>query len=467
MALASQSQNSVKRYFTKAPKPNLASHTQPIQLENINHLEVPSSNEFDLDSLKFDPGERTQILDFHPNHRDIIRREYLRQCPCQPRLHNFPKTNFSGSMRRFNPKWFDDEYHDWLEYSVSKDASYCLYCYLFKDNNIHQGGGDVFSSIGFKSWHKKKSFDKHGSSSIHNESKKKCQDLRQQWSIQSSFERQSNQLKHEYWIRLTASVNVVRLLITQGLAFRGHDESKSSLSRGNFLQTLSWYAKVCDNIRDYVLEHAPQNDQMTSPIIQKDIVTACKIETTKAIIEELNGDYFALLVDESFDTSRKEQMAIVLRYVDRMGFVMERLIDVVHVQNTCASSLKSAIVNLLDQHSLSLSYVRGQCYDGASNMQGEINGLKMSIKRESRSAHSIHCFAHQLQLTLVAVSKKCLQVGELVVLVSNILNILGSSFKRMDEFRESQKERIQEALDMGEFTTGRGLESRIWSFKSM
>ncbi|XP_075074852.1 uncharacterized protein LOC142162399 [Nicotiana tabacum] len=364
-------------------------------------------------------------------------------------------------MCRFNPKWFDDEYHDWLEYSVSKDASYCLYCYLFKDNNIHQGGGDVFSSIGFKSWHKKKSFDKHGSSSIHNESKKKCQDLRQQRSIQSSFERQSNQLKHEYWIRLTASVNVVRLLITQGLAFRGHDESKSSLSRGNFLQTLSWYAKVCDNIRDYVLEHAPQNDQMTSPIIQKDIVTACKIETTKAIIEELNGDYFALLVDESFDTSRKEQMAIVLRYVDRMGFVMERLIDVVHVQNTCASSLKSAIVNLLDQHSLSLSYVRGQCYDGASNMQGEINGLKMLIKRESRSAHSIHCFAHQLQLTLVAVSKKCLQVGELVVLVSNILNILGSSFKRMDEFPESQKERIQEALDMGELTTGRGLNQEF------
>ena len=71
-------------------------------------------------------------------------------------------------------------------------------------------------------------------------------------------------------------------------------------------------SKKCDKIRNYVLEHAPQNDQMTSPIIQKDIVTACKIETIKAIIQELNGDYFALLVDESFDVSRKEQIAIVL-----------------------------------------------------------------------------------------------------------------------------------------------------------
>ncbi|XP_060206207.1 uncharacterized protein LOC132633727 isoform X2 [Lycium barbarum] len=96
-----------------------------------------------------------------------------------------------------------------------------------------------------------------------------------------------------------------------------------------------------------------------SPMIQKDIVSACKIETIKAILEELNGDYFSLLVDESFDVSRKEQMAIVLRYIDRNGFVMERLLDIVHVLDTSALSLKRAIINLLAQHSLSLSYVRG------------------------------------------------------------------------------------------------------------
>ncbi|KAK4738634.1 hypothetical protein R3W88_002331 [Solanum pinnatisectum] len=107
-------------------------------------------------------------------------------------------------------------------------------------------------------------------------------------------------------------------------------------------------------------------------MIQKDIVSACKIETIKAILEELNGDYFALLVDESFDVSRKEQMAIVFRYIDRMKFVMERLIDIVHVEDTSASSLKEAIFNLLAQHSLSPSSVRGQCYDGASNME-ELN----------------------------------------------------------------------------------------------
>ncbi|XP_049370130.1 uncharacterized protein LOC125835037 [Solanum verrucosum] len=108
---------------------------------------------------------------------------------------------------------------------------------------------------------------------------------------------------------------------------------------------------------------------MTSPMIQKEIVSACKIDTVKAILEELNGDYFALLVNESFDVSRKEKMAIIFLYIDRMGFVTERLIGIVHVEDTSASSLKEAIFNLLAHHSLSPSSVRGQCYDGESNMQ--------------------------------------------------------------------------------------------------
>ncbi|XP_049403659.1 uncharacterized protein LOC125867267 [Solanum stenotomum] len=192
---------------------------------------------------------------------------------------------------------------------------------------------------------------------------------------------------------------------------------------------------------------------MTYPIIQKDIVTACKIETIKVILEKLNSDYFALLVDESFDISRKEQMASALS--------LERLIDIIHIQDTSALSLKEAIVNLLAQHSLSPSSVSGQCYDGENNIQGEVNGLKMFIRQESRSAHSIHCFSHQLQLTLVGVSKKYVEVEKLVVLVSNIFNVLGSSFKRMDDLRDSQKVAIQDALDMGELTIGKDLNQQL------
>ncbi|XLT62012.1 hypothetical protein HN873_018536, partial [Arachis hypogaea] len=55
---------------------------------------------------------------------------------------------------------------------------------------------------------------------------------------------------------------------------------------------------------------------------------------------------------------------------------------------------------------LSLSRVRGQGYDGTSNMQGVFNSLKMLILKENSCALYVHCFSHQLQLALVTVMKK-------------------------------------------------------------
>jgi hypothetical protein len=71
------------------------------------------------------------------------------------------------------------------------------------------------------------------------------------------------------------------------------------------------------------------------------------------IITEIGGDVFCLLVDESADVSDKEQMAVVLRYVDKYGVLKERLIGVVHVSETTALCLKSNIDKLFTNYKLS------------------------------------------------------------------------------------------------------------------
>jgi len=154
-----------------------------------------------------------------------------------------------------------------------------------------------------------------------------------------------------------------------------------------------------------ILENAPQNDTLTCPMIQKAIDNACVKKTLKAIIGDLNGDYFGILVEESKDSSPKAQKARVLRFINKNGEVVERFIDLVHVSDTSACSLKKAIYSLLFVHSLSPSKIHGQGYDRTSNMKGEINGLKTLIMKDSPSAYYIHYFAHQLQLTLVAIAK--------------------------------------------------------------
>ncbi|KAL6581953.1 hypothetical protein OROMI_005967 [Orobanche minor] len=358
----------------------------------------------DLNSLPSDPALRKKICDYHPNQVDDIRRYYIAKGPCQPRSHDFPQKIVGNKLRRFNREWFD-EYKNWLEYSITEDKAYCLCCYLFRDDIK---GLTAFTSEGFSCWHKKRSLDKH-----------------------------------------VGEVN------------SKHDVAKKKLL-GNFIETLKMIAKQNESINKVVLENSrSEKCQMIAPTIQKDIVECFSKEIVEKIIEELNGDFFSLLVDESSDISEKEQMAMFLRFVDSCGNVKERFLCIVHVKNTCAVSLKAAIEGVFADWSLSLMKLRGQGYDGASNMRGEFGGLKALIMKENPFAYYVHCFAHQLQLALVAVAKKHDEVNDFFNMISTLMNVVGASCKRKDMIREKQAEKVAEAIDNGLIETGTGLNQEV------
>ncbi|XP_050280318.1 uncharacterized protein LOC126721308 [Quercus robur] len=75
------------------------------------------------------------------------------------------------------------------------------------------------------------------------------------------------------------------------------------------------------------------------------------------------------MVDEARDESMKEQMAMVFRYVDAEGFMKEHFFGLIHVVDTTALTLKKGIYSLLSQYYLDIQNIRGQGYDGASNMR--------------------------------------------------------------------------------------------------
>ena len=69
-----------------------------------------------------------------------------------------------------------------------------------------------------------------------------CQSLmNQRQSITSAFERQTTLQEKEQRIRLIASIDCVRFLLRQGLAFRGHNEKDDSHNKGKFLELLLCY----------------------------------------------------------------------------------------------------------------------------------------------------------------------------------------------------------------------------------
>ncbi|KAI3692292.1 hypothetical protein L6452_32106 [Arctium lappa] len=320
---------------------------------------------------------------------------------------------------------------------------------ISEDHHVGKCGSDAFVTEGFNSWNKTERLSLHVGdvNSFHNRALKKSEDLmRQNRSIAVAFQKQSEIEKNEHRIRLNASIKAIRFLLKNALPFRGHDESEMSISKGMFLETLSLIGDCNEDVGKVILKNAPKNNQMVSPSIQKDIASCFANQILKSICEEIGDDVFALLVDESSDVSKKEQMAVVLRYIDARGIVKERFFGIVHVTGTSSSILKSAIDTLFAKHGLSLKQVRGQGYDGASNMRGEFNGLKALILNDNSSAYYIHCFAHQLQLVVVEVAKKHDGVENFFNMLSMVINVVNASCKRKDMLRQSYKDRVQEAI---------------------
>lgn len=410
-----------------------------------------------LRNLPSDPGLRPKMSDYAFNDRDAIRRWYIQNGPCQPVEHIFPQTVFGKKKRRFNSKWFR-LHSDWLDYSISLDSVFCLCCYLFKEDIGNQSGGEIFVTKGFKNWKKPERLFEHvgGVNSSHSKNwKKYCNFENTKNQTETVVIKQDETQDDEYRTILTATLHVVRYLISQGLSFRGHNESDHSLNKGNFLHLLELLAKREEKLNK-AIRNAPGNQKMRAPSIQKQMTASLSFETTEAILKDLNHDIFSILIDGSRDLSGKEQMSVVLRYVNNKGCVMERLLGLSYVTDTSALSLKKNVDNMFSKHNLSIFNIRGQGYDGASNMSGDMNGLKSLILKENNSAHYIHCFAHQLQLTLVAVSSKDLNVATFFNTIANATSIVTGSSKRLDILREKHLCNTRKAIALGEAFTGTG-----------
>ncbi|XP_061365621.1 uncharacterized protein LOC133308902 [Gastrolobium bilobum] len=341
----------------------------PSKCRRIEHTDdiITVRNKF----FERDPGKRKPIWEYSANEVDEIQRAYLMVGPYQPQC-SYPFSK-EKHLRRFQASWFK-KFSSWLEYSPSIDAAFCLPCYLFTT----KAGG------------------RHGC--IHNQR-----------------------------LRVKTSIDVARWLAFQGCDFRGHDETINSRNSGNFIEMIKLLASYNENVADVVLMNAPLTAKYTSPQIQKEILYVLANKVRKQICKDIGDSKFCIIVDEARDESKREQMALVLRFIDKYGFIKERFFDLYHVQDTSSMTLKNAISEILSHHCLDIQNIHGRGYDGASNMRA-----------------------------LIAASKEVSSVYQFFQNLNFIINIINASSKRHDQFQAAQIfefERLQ-AIDELETWTG-------------
>lgn len=223
-------------------------------------------------------------------------------------------------------------------------------------------------------------------------------------------------------------VDAVLFLANQELAFRGHDETESSLNQGNYLETLKLIAKYDAELN----EHLNSNKVFkgTSSHIQNDIIAAVANVLLKAMDSELRESTFiSLLLDEATDVSKHSQLSTVLRYCSN-GKVRERFRGFTDVsKDRSAKAIFVHVEKTVDTCEIGDKLV-AQGYDGAAVMSGETGGLQTLVRLKYEYALYIHCIAHRLNLVLSQVSKTIPDCANFFETLSGFAAFFSHSTKR-------------------------------------
>ncbi len=127
----------------------------------------------------------------------------------------------------------------------------------------------------------------------------------------------------------------------------------------------------------------------------------------------------------------------IVRYVWN-GKVEERLLGVIPVKETTAEVLFNTTCNKLEEHGIEISKLRGQCYDGASNVSGIHTGLEARIKELSPSALFTHCYAHVLNLVIVD-TMNTNRIAKILGTLQNLYVFIETCTKRHAIYLEQQR----------------------------
>ncbi|KAL3201357.1 hypothetical protein MRX96_042957 [Rhipicephalus microplus] len=183
-----------------------------------------------------------------------------------------------------------------------------------------------------------------------------------------------------------------------------HDESARSENKGNFVELLNLFAKY-DDIIGKKLNGGAANAKYVHHSIQDQILEILSHITLTSIKEEMKSSQcFALIVNETKDLSKTEQLSVVVRYYLN-GAVFERFLGFRNAEQLDAKSLLSYVKKTLNRCGIDSQLCIAQTYDGASVMSGTSRGVQALLWQEVPQAVYVHCMNHHLNLVIVDVCK--------------------------------------------------------------
>ncbi|XP_048575424.1 52 kDa repressor of the inhibitor of the protein kinase-like [Nematostella vectensis] len=182
---------------------------------------------------------------------------------------------------------------------------------------------------------------------------------------------------------------------------RDSDPTNAALA-GNFQALLEFQVDSGDQILEQHLENAPRNATYISKTIQNQMISTVGAHILNNLSQEMrDSKYFSVMADEAADIANKENISVVIRFLDSTKNFREEFIGMyICKEGTTGEPIKDLITAAVVDLGLMMEDCRGQCYDGAGNMAGQLNGASSLIRAEHEKAIFVHCMNHQLNLCI-------------------------------------------------------------------
>ena len=136
-------------------------------------------------------------------------------------------------------------------------------------------------------------------------------------------------------------------------------------------------ARILSVIWECKLQHhlvnASGNAKYASPDIQNQVIDVLGDHVqTKILSRVIEAQFFSVVADKVTDCSNKEQLSLVLRYVDPDNLqVHEDFVQFIECDTGITGrALAEKMTSFIEAHGLDLHKLRGQGYDVAGNMSG-------------------------------------------------------------------------------------------------
>ena len=127
------------------------------------------------------------------------------------------------------------------------------------------------------------------------------------------------------------------------LPFRGYEDDtkyhaevgeQSINSVGLFINLLNFPVSHGDNVLKKHLSTAAKNARYRSAPIQNQLIECVGKVISNKLVEEFNeSGVFAILADESTDCSNKEQLALIIRFVDKNNEIREEFLKFIYMNS--------------------------------------------------------------------------------------------------------------------------------------